>query len=117
MKGVPIFRVSVLNATLLSAIYLGGACVVEVARRYLNYRWADDAAYVLDAFPSRALDVAGVMPWVKHAFIEGTLSATQVRLIFGTTTVLVIFVLAAGVGVGLWAFGKAWDKVSAAPQG
>ena len=104
---LPVFRISVQNATLLSAVYLGIATALEGIRRIWNPRWAEKACLAMEAFPARALDIVGVLEPIKHAYAWGNISEMEVRLIFGVATVIVIFLLAVLVGSGMWLFGKA----------
>lgn len=104
---LPVFRISVHNATLLSALYLAIATVLEGVRRIFNPRWAEKACLAMEAFPARAIDVVGLLDPIKHAYAWGNISEMEVRLIFGVATVIVIFLLAVLVGSGMWLFGKA----------
>ena len=103
---LPVFRISVHNATLLSAAYLAIATVLEAIRRLFNPRWAEKACLAMEAFPARAIDVVGLLDPIKHAYAWGNLSALEVRLLFGVATVIVIFLLAVMVGSGMWLFAK-----------
>ncbi len=102
---LPVFRISVHNATLLSALYLAIATVLEGIRRIYNPRWAEHACLAMEAFPARALDVVGLLEPIKHAYAWNQISEVQVRLLFGLATIVVIFLLAVLVGSGMWAFG------------
>jgi hypothetical protein len=103
---LPVFRISVHNATLLSAAYLAIATVLEGIRRIFNPRWAEKACLAMESFPARAIDLVGLLDPIKHAYAWGTISELQVRLLFGLATVVVIFLLAVGVGSGMWLFAK-----------
>jgi hypothetical protein len=103
---LPVFRISIHNATLLSAFYLLLATLLEGIRRLFNVRWAERACLAMEAFPARALDLAGLLDPLKRGYAWGLFSEMQVRLLFGFTTVLVIFILAVVVGAGMWAFAK-----------
>lgn len=103
---LPVFRISVHNAALLSALYLGAATALEGIRRLWNPRWAENACLAMEAFPARALDVVGVLDLMKREYAWGNLSQLHVRLIFGVTTIVVIFLLALVVGSGMWLFAR-----------
>ncbi len=103
---LPVFRISVHNATLLSALYLAVATVLEGIRRVWNPRWAEKACLAMEAFPARALELIGLLEPIKYAYAWGNISELQVRLIFGGVTVVVIFLLAVLVGSGMWLFAK-----------
>jgi hypothetical protein len=102
----PVFRISVQNATLLSALYLAAATALEGIRRVWNPRWAEKACLAMEAFPARALDVVGLLDFVKKEYAWGALTQFHVRLIFGLATIAVIFLLAIVVGFGMWLFAK-----------
>ena len=104
---LPVFRISAHNATLLSALYLAIATVLEGIRRIWNPRWTEKACLAMEAFPARALDVVGLLEPIKHAYAWGNISEMSVRLVFGVATVVVIFILAVVVGTGMWLFTKA----------
>lgn len=99
---VPVFRISLTNATLLSALYLFAASVVEIIRRQWNPRWVERISLSLEAFPARTLELFGLFEPMVRLYVHGDLSNTQVRLIYGLTTVLVIFALGAAVGAVMW---------------
>ena len=103
---LPVFRISVQNATLLSALYLAIATALEGIRRVFNPRWAEKACLAMEAFPARAIDVVGLLDPIKHAYAWGNISELEVRLVFGVATVVVIFLLAVIVGSGMWLFAK-----------
>ncbi len=103
---LPVVRISVHNATLLSVLYLTIATVLEGIRRIFNPRWAEKACLAMEAFPARAIDIVGLLVPLKHAYALGNISEIQVRLIFGFSTVVVIFLLALLVGTGMWLFAK-----------
>ena len=111
---LPVFRISFHNATLLSALYLGIATVLEGIRRVFNPRWAEKACLAMEAFPARAIDVVGLLDPIKHAYAWGNISELQVRLVFGVATVVVIFLLAVLVGSGMWLFAKVLSRKEAA---
>ena len=103
---LPVFRISVHNAALLSALYLGAATALEGIRRIWNPRWAENACLAMEAFPARALEVVGLLDLMKREYAWGNLTQMHVRLMFGVTTILVIFLLALVVGGGMWLFAK-----------
>lgn len=103
---LPVFRISIQNATLLSAMYLTLATVFEGIRRVWNPRWAERACLAMEAFPARAIDIVGLLDPIKRAYAWGGITDLQVRLVFGLATVVVIFLLAVMVGSGMWLFGR-----------
>ena len=98
------------NATLLSIVYLAVSLTVEAGRRFTSLRFAERASLALEAFPARALDMAGLLQPLRRALVEGEVNAFWVRVVFGVTSVLVIFGLAATVGVLMWVARWAWDR-------
>ena len=103
---LPIFRISVYNATLLSGTYLLIATVLEVIRRNFTARWAEKGCLEMEKFPARTLDLIGLLDPLKRAYAWGDVSDWQVRVVFGLTTIVLIFILAMLVGGGMWLFAK-----------
>ena len=103
---VPVFRISLANATLLSGIYLAIASSVELVRRIWNPRWVDRVSLSLEAFPARTLELLGLFEPVRRAWVENKLSSLEVRFIYGFTTVAVIFSLGTLVGLVMWIIGS-----------
>lgn len=99
---IPIFRISLQNATVLSVAYLLMAMVIEASRKWFPFRWTDRAALTVEWIPARTLDWVGLYQPIRSAVIEDKLSIFTVRLIFGATSVLAIFVVALGVGTMMW---------------
>lgn len=96
-------KLMVANATLLSGIYLLLGLGVEVGRRMTNARWAERLSLALDALPARVLELTQLLSVVRAGYTDGKLSEFWVRVIFGTTTIAVIFVMALLVGTVMWA--------------
>ncbi len=107
---LPILRISAHNATLLSALYLAIATVLDGIRRIWNPRWVEQPCLAMEAFPARALDLVGLLEPIKKSFAWGSLTEVHVRLIFGLATVVVIFLLALGVGTGMWLFAQVLSR-------
>ena len=103
---LPIFRISLYNATLLSGTYLAIATALEVIRRNFNARWADRGCLEMEKFPARTLDLIGLLDPLKRAYAWGEVADWQVRVVFGATTIGLIFLLAMMVGGGMWVFAK-----------
>ncbi|MDY7228985.1 hypothetical protein [Hyalangium rubrum] len=87
------------NAFLLSIIYLLVGIAVEGARRVYPSTFVQRLSLSLDALPARALEFVGAMEPLRRVYLNGKLPEYQVRLIFGVTTVAIIFVLAFVVGL------------------
>ncbi|MBU8899525.1 hypothetical protein DRW03_26515 [Corallococcus sp. H22C18031201] len=86
------------NAFLLSVLYLLTGIGVEVARRLYPSRLLQRLSLSLDSLPARALELVGAMEPLRTAYFTGRLTEAQVRILFGITTVGVIFMLALVVG-------------------
>ena len=99
---IPIFRISLSNATVLSVAYLAMAMLVEASRRWFPFRWTDRASLTVEWIPARTLDWLGLYQPVRQAVIDGSLSSFAVRMIFGATSVLAIFLVAMSVGLLMW---------------
>jgi hypothetical protein len=95
---VPVFRISLTNAALLSTLYLAVASVVEVIRRVWNPRWVDRMSFSLEAFPARTLELLGLFQPLHEAYLKDEISPLGVRFVYGFTTVAIIFTLGALVG-------------------
>lgn len=87
------------NAFLLSIIYLVVGIAVEALRRVYPTRFIQRLSLSLDSLPARALELVGVMERLRAGYLHGEIPDYQVRLIFGGTTIIVIFLLAFAVGL------------------
>ena len=87
------------NAFLLSVIYLLVGISVEAVRRVYPTRFIQRLSLSLDSLPARALELVGLMRPLREAYFAGELSEVMVRLAFGVTTLIIIFLLAVVVGV------------------
>lgn len=106
MANVPVFKISVTNASILSGIYLLVAVLVELVRRAWNPRWIERVSLSLEAFPARTLELFGLFEPLRRAWVEERLSQLGVRFIYGLTTVAVIFSLGLAVGLVMWLISK-----------
>lgn len=102
MANVPVFKISVANASILSGLYLVVAVSVELVRRTWNPRWIDRVSLSLEAFPARTLELFGLFEPLRAAWVDGRVSALGVRFVYGLTTVAVIFTLGMLVGGVMW---------------
>jgi len=102
---IPVFRISLTNATVLSVLYLAVAALVELTRRFSSARWAERFSLAMEVFPARALDSVGLFLPLRQAWVEGRLTDGEVRVLYGATTVGLIFVLGVLVGAGMWGIG------------
>ncbi len=99
--GYPLLRIMASNAFLLSILYLVVGLVVEVLRRYRPSRFLMRLSLSLDSLPARALELTGAMRPLSEAYLAGRISEAWIRVIFGATTVVIIFALALVVGMGM----------------
>jgi hypothetical protein len=53
----------------------------------------------LDSLPARALELVGLMQPLRTAYFSGRVSESVLRLVFGATTIVIIFLLAVVVGM------------------
>ena len=95
----PLLHALVGNALLLSAMYLALGLALEILLRFYPMHWAEEASAALDSLPARTLQLVGALAPLSRAFAYGQLSAFWVRIIFGATTVAVIFIVALSVGL------------------
>lgn len=98
-RGYPLFSIMAANTFLLSVIYLVGGLGVELARRYHPTPFVLKVYRSMDNLPVRALELAGAWNPLRRAFFTGRLSNFWVRVIFCSTTIVIIFVLALLVGL------------------
>ena len=103
---LPIFRISLYNATLLSGAYLFIATALEIVRRNFTARWAEKGCLEMEKFPARTLDLVGLLDPLKRAYAWGSITDWEVRVVFGLTTISLIFALAMLVGGGMWMFAR-----------
>lgn len=99
---IPLFRIMLGNATLLSVAYLTLGVGVELLRRFYPLKWIPRAALLLDSLPGRTLELVGIMEPLRVAYVYGRVDETGLRVIFALTTLLIIFAMAIVVGVGMW---------------
>jgi hypothetical protein len=90
------------NATLLSLVYLALGLCFEILRRAYPAPWVMRSVLVLDSLPARTLDLFGWMEALRHAYVYGQISETSLRLVFSSTTIAIIFLMALVVGAGMW---------------
>ena len=105
-----VFRISLTNATILSALYLTVAVVVEVVRRLWSPRWAERLSLAFEVFPARALAFLGLFEPIRRAWMQGRLSDGAVRVLYGATTVGLVFAAGLLVGAGMWLVLQASSK-------
>lgn len=115
MANVPVFKISLTNASILSGLYLFVAVVVELVRRAWNPRWIEQVSLSLEAFPARTLELFGLFEPLRRAWVEDRISQLGVRFIYGFTTIAVIFSLGMAVGAAMWLISKFASR--RAPQG
>lgn len=99
---VPVFKISLTNATILSGLYLAIAAAVELVRRAWNPRWIERVSLSLEAFPARTLELFGLFDPLRQAYAEEQIGTLGVRFVYGFTTVAVIFTLGMLVGGLMW---------------
>lgn len=116
MSKVPVFRISLNNATLLSGAYLVIAAATELIRRQWNPRWIERVSLSLEAFPARTLDLLGLFEPIRQSWMSNQLSVTQVRLIYAGTTVAIIFTLGFAVGAVMWLIAKLSGRGAQTPE-
>jgi hypothetical protein len=106
MANVPVFKISLTNASILSGLYLLIGVVVELLRRVWNPRWLEQVSLSLEAFPARTLELFGLFEPLRRAWVEDRISPLGVRFVYGFTTVAVIFLLGLAVGGLMWIISK-----------
>jgi hypothetical protein len=114
-EAAPLLRIMWGNAFLLSLLYLVVGFGVELALRLFPSRFLQRLSLSLDSLPARALEVVGAMEPLRAAYFSGRVTEFGVRIVFGVTTVVVIFMLALVVGtlmggVRLFVARRAWRR-------
>jgi hypothetical protein len=87
------------NAFLLSILYLLVGIGVESARRLRPSAFVLRLSLSLDSLPARVLELVGLMEPLRDAYLSGRISEAVLRLVFSSTTIGIIFLLAVGVGL------------------
>jgi len=95
---VPVLRISLNNATILSVVYLVVGIGIELVRRQWSPRWAERGSLAMEAFPARILDGLGLLSKIRLAYARSELAEWEVRVIYGVTTVIVIYAMGLAVG-------------------
>lgn len=96
---LPLMRIMGGNAFLLSVLYLLVGIGVEGARRLWPSIFLQRLSLSLDSLPARALELVGWLQPLRTAYFDGRIRESVVRLVFGATTIVIIFLLAVVVGV------------------
>lgn len=96
---LPLMRIMGGNAFLLSVLYLLVGIGVEGARRLWPSIFLQRLSLSLDSLPARALELVGWLQPLRTAYFDGKIRESVVRLVFGATTIVIIFLLAVVVGV------------------
>ena len=94
----PVVQVMLGNALLLSVLYLCVGLSLEILQRYYAPSWVETATIVIDSLPARVLHEVRLLGPITAAHYEQRMSGFWMRVIFGATTISVIFILAAIVG-------------------
>jgi hypothetical protein len=98
------------NAFILSVLYLVLGIAVELGRRFHPSRFLQRLSLSLDSLPARALELVGALGPLRDAYLDGRVSELTVRLVFGLTTLVVIFLLALLVGLAGWSLRNALER-------
>jgi hypothetical protein len=104
---IPLTRLMLGNATLLSVLYLAFGVAIEAVVRWTNARWAERLSFALDALPAQVLGLLRLSNPIRQAYLDGYINRFWLRVVFGVTTVAIIFAMALGVGIGMWLV-RAW---------
>lgn len=99
---IPVFRISVSNATILSVGYLVVGAGIELVRRLWNPRWAEQVSWSMEAFPAGILRTLGALQPLRESYANGVLAETHVRLIYAAAVVVTVYGIGLGVGGLMW---------------
>lgn len=89
------------NAFALSGVYLALGLVMELVRRWIPRPLFEASVRRLDDLPGTVLHALGILPLLRRAFVYEGLGTWSVRVVFGLTTVAIIFALAGATGAAL----------------
>ena len=98
----PLLRIMIGNSFLLSSLYLAGGLLVEAIRRIHPSRTIVRISVALDRLPAAVLDALGLLSPLREAFLQEAVGTLFLRVVFGLTTVALIFALAIVVGGAMW---------------
>jgi len=98
----PLLQIMLGNSFLLSAIYLGSGLVVESLRRIHPTQTVVRMSIAMDRLPAGVLDAVGLLEPIREAYLHEEIGPGVLRVVFGLTTVVLIFALALVVGFGMW---------------
>src|SRR5260370_3980913 len=76
---IPLLRLMMANAAILSAIYLSVGATIEVIRRVYPLRWAENASLAMGALPALVLELCGLLTGLRHWYAQGHLSVFRLR--------------------------------------
>lgn len=96
---MPLMRIMGGNAFLLSILYLLVGIGVDGVRRVYPTLFLQRLSLSLDSLPARALELVGLLQPLRDAYYTQRITAAVLRLVFGATTIVIIFLLAVVVGV------------------
>ena len=97
-----LLRWSLANSTGLSAVYLLVSVAVELARRLGHARWAERLSLGMESVPARTLEALGLLEPLRRHWLAGELSDLAVRVLYGLTSVVLIYGLGLVVGPLMW---------------
>ncbi|MBM4380569.1 MAG: hypothetical protein FJ086_14935 [Deltaproteobacteria bacterium] len=89
------------NAYALSLLYLVAGLVMESVRRVAPRPALEAAVRRLDDLPGAVLHLLGLLPYLQRAQVYEGWGTWTVRVVFGLTTMAVIFLLAVATGLAL----------------
>ena len=98
----PLVQIMLGNSFLLSGIYLSCGLLVECLRRIHPSETVVRTSIALDRLPAGVLEVLGLLGPIREAYLQNNIGEMTLRVVFGLTTVALIFTLAIMVGTGMW---------------
>ncbi|HEY8212088.1 MAG TPA: hypothetical protein VIG99_31615 [Myxococcaceae bacterium] len=98
----PLLQIMLGNSFLLSALYLCAGLLVECLRRLHPSEAVVRTSTALDRLPAGVLEALGLLGPLRDSYLQNGVGEITLRLVFGLTTVALIFTLAIMVGTGMW---------------
>jgi hypothetical protein len=111
-RSMSLLRWSLANSTGLAATYLLVSVVVELARRLAHARWAERLSLGMESVPARTLEALGLLDPLRRHWMAGELSDLGARVVYGLTSVVLIYVLGLLVGPPMWLLARMLERRS-----
>ena len=110
MSRTPILRIVFHNAFVISVIYVVIGIAADVLWRVHPTHFVYRLSFAIDALPAQALALLGLLDPLRQAHFRGSLSSLELRWIFATTAIAIIFLSALAIGGVMAITRRLWDR-------